>query len=77
VFSPDDRDRYKGLMGGLYDSDWFLVAADFEAYARPSVTSMRWLDEAAWRKRPFTTLPMSAGSLRTARSANMRAISGA
>ncbi|MDN5929439.1 MAG: glycogen/starch/alpha-glucan family phosphorylase, partial [Hyphomicrobiales bacterium] len=33
VFSPDDRDRYAGLVGGLYDHDWFMVAADFEAYA--------------------------------------------
>ena len=32
VFSPDDPDRYKGLMGGLYEHDWFMVAADFDAY---------------------------------------------
>ena len=32
VFSPDDPDRYKELMGGLYDHDWFMVAADFDAY---------------------------------------------
>jgi len=33
VFSPDDPSRYRGLMDGLYDSDWFMVAADFDAYA--------------------------------------------
>ena len=33
VFSPDDPDRYRGLIGGLYDHDWFMVAADFDAYA--------------------------------------------
>ena len=33
VFSPDDPSRYRGLMDGLYNSDWFLVAADFDAYA--------------------------------------------
>ena len=33
VFSPDDPNRYKGLMAGLYDHDWFMVAADFDAYA--------------------------------------------
>ena len=33
VFSPDDPDRYKALVGGLYDHDWFMVAADFDAYA--------------------------------------------
>ena len=33
VFSPDDRDRYKELVAGLYESDWFMVAADFDAYS--------------------------------------------
>ncbi len=49
VFSPDDPDRYKGLMGGLYDHDWFMVAADFDAYtaAQRSVDA-RWSDPAAW-----------------------------
>ena len=32
VFSPDDHNRYKDLVGGLYDHDWFMVARDFEAY---------------------------------------------
>ena len=34
VFSPDEPDRYKGLVNGLYEHDWFMVAADFEDYAR-------------------------------------------
>jgi len=33
VFSPDDRNRYRDLIGGLYDHDWFMVARDFDAYA--------------------------------------------
>jgi starch phosphorylase len=51
VFSPDDRDRYKGLMGGLYDSDWFMLAADFDAYtgAQREVDA-RWNDVKGWRK---------------------------
>ncbi|MBU6267215.1 MAG: glycogen/starch/alpha-glucan phosphorylase [Sphingomonadales bacterium] len=50
VFSPDDPDRYKGLMGGLYDSDWFMVAADFESYAAAQrAVDARWLDQAQWR----------------------------
>jgi glycogen phosphorylase len=32
VFSPDDKTRYRGLMDGLYDHDWFMVARDFDAY---------------------------------------------
>jgi len=33
VFSPDDPNRYRDLVGGLYDHDWFMVARDFDAYA--------------------------------------------
>ena len=51
VFSHDDPDRYKALMGGLYDSDWFLVAADFESYAAAQRdVDARWLDQKGWRK---------------------------
>ncbi len=34
VFSPDDRSRYHGLVSGLYEHDWFMVAADFAAYSQ-------------------------------------------
>jgi starch phosphorylase len=33
VFSPDDRNRYRDLIGGLYEHDWFFVARDFDSYA--------------------------------------------
>ncbi len=33
VFSPDDPDRYKGLVDGIYEHDWFMVAADFDSYS--------------------------------------------
>ena len=33
VFSPDDPGRYRELIGGLYEHDWFMVATDFDAYA--------------------------------------------
>jgi hypothetical protein len=50
VFSPDDPHRYTGLMGGLYDSDWFMVAADFDAYhAAQRGVDARWEDQAGWR----------------------------
>lgn len=49
VFSPDDRDRYTGLVDGLYHHDWFMVAADFDAYARAQrEVDAIWTDEAAW-----------------------------
>ena len=50
VFSPDDPDRYKGLVGGLYDSDWFMVAADFDAYAEAQrQVDRRWSDRDGWQ----------------------------
>ena len=33
VFSPDDPDRFKPLVDGLLAHDYFLVTADFDAYA--------------------------------------------
>ena len=52
VFSPDDPDRYKGLVQGLYDHDWFMVAADFDAYsaAQRQVDAL-WLDQQLWAKK--------------------------
>ena len=32
VYSPDDRDRYKGLVDTLRHRDYFMVCADFESY---------------------------------------------
>jgi starch phosphorylase len=50
VFSPDDPHRYASLMGGLYDSDWFMVAADFESYhTAQRAIDARWEDQTAWR----------------------------
>jgi starch phosphorylase len=50
VFSPDDPGRYKDLMGGLYDHDWFLVAADFDGYATcQRRVDDRWRDQPAWQ----------------------------
>ncbi|KJS14992.1 MAG: maltodextrin phosphorylase [Hoeflea sp. BRH_c9] len=49
VFSPDDPDRFTELTDGLYEHDWFMVTADFDAYAEAQrrVDSL-WLDEEAW-----------------------------
>ncbi|RWK86806.1 MAG: glycogen/starch/alpha-glucan phosphorylase [Mesorhizobium sp.] len=47
VFSPDDPNRYRDLMNGLYQSDWFMVAADFDSYA----ACQREVDE-VWRNSP-------------------------
>jgi starch phosphorylase len=49
VFSPDDPNRYRELVGGLYDHDWFMVARDFDAYAAAQrrVDGI-WSDQRRW-----------------------------
>jgi starch phosphorylase len=49
VFSPDDRNRFTGLIDGIYNHDWFMVAADFDAYskAQRDVDAI-WSDKTAW-----------------------------
>ncbi|GGD06863.1 alpha-1,4 glucan phosphorylase [Aureimonas glaciei] len=32
VFSPDGQERYASLVSNLYNNDWWMIAADFEAY---------------------------------------------
>ncbi len=50
VFSPDDPNRYRELMNGLYEHDWFMVAADFESYTQAQrAVDARWADEKRWR----------------------------
>ncbi len=52
VFSPDDPARYSDLIGGLYEHDWFMVAADFDAYAAAQREVDRlWTDRALWREK--------------------------
>ena len=57
VFSPDDPTRYASLMGGLYDHDWFMVAADFDAYhaAQRKVDRM-WENQAGWREKAIRNI---------------------
>ena len=45
VFSPDDADRYRPIIDSLYNGDWFMVAADFDAYA----AAQREVDD-IWRR---------------------------
>jgi glycogen phosphorylase len=57
VFSPDDPHRYEGLMGGIYDSDWFMVAADFDAYhAAQRHVDRLWQDQTGWRAKAIRNI---------------------
>jgi glycogen phosphorylase len=50
VFSHDDPDRYDELIGGIYDHDWFMVAADFDSYAAAQRDVDRlWAQPDVWR----------------------------
>jgi glycogen phosphorylase len=50
VFSPDDPHRYAGLMDGIYNSDWFMLCADFDSFAEAQrAVDKRWEDQKAWR----------------------------
>ncbi len=50
-FSPDDPGRYSDLVNNLRGHDWFMVAADFAAYADcQRAVDRAWQDEAAWQR---------------------------
>nr|WP_112828735.1 glycogen/starch/alpha-glucan phosphorylase [Rhizobium cremeum] len=49
VFSPDDRGRFAGLINGIYQHDWFMVAEDFDAYAKAQrEVDGIWTDPQSW-----------------------------
>jgi starch phosphorylase len=49
MFSPDDRNRYRKLVDGLRQHDYFMVAADFDAYqVKQREVSALWQDKNAW-----------------------------
>jgi starch phosphorylase len=49
VFSPDDPNRYRDLIGALYDHDWFMVARDFDAYAAAQRQADDiWINQRKW-----------------------------
>jgi len=52
VFSPDDRERFAGLVDGLYNHDWFMVAADFDAYAKAQrEVDAVWTEQPTWQSK--------------------------
>jgi starch phosphorylase len=52
VFSPDDHGRYRPIVDSLCNGDWFMVAADFDAYAKAQrkVDGM-WRQSEDWTKK--------------------------
>ncbi len=57
VFSPDDPSRYTDLINGIYDHDWFMLAADFDSYAAAQRDAdTRWRDPAIWREQAIRNI---------------------
>ena len=51
VFSPDDPQRYTGMVDNLRQNDWFMVAADFTAYCEAQRrVDAAWQDRDAWNR---------------------------
>jgi starch phosphorylase len=51
VFSPDDPERFRPLVGNLCGNDWFMVAADFGAYWEVQRRIGRaWCDRETWNR---------------------------
>ena len=49
AFSPDDRDRFRGLVESLRYADPYMIAADFAAYrAAQAEVDRLWRQPAAW-----------------------------
>jgi starch phosphorylase len=49
VFSPDECNRYAGLVDALTHHDHFMVSADFNAYYTAQRTiDARWVDQKSW-----------------------------
>jgi glycogen phosphorylase len=51
-FSPDDPSRFHPLLDRIYNTDWFLVAADFQAYfQRQRDVDLDFRDATGWTSR--------------------------
>jgi starch phosphorylase len=49
LFSPDDPERYKPLLDGIYHGDYFMLAADFGDYlARQRDVGAAFRDKPRW-----------------------------
>lgn len=51
TFSPDEPNRYDGILDLMWNSDWFLVASDFESYdAAQQRVDAAYRDPEAWQR---------------------------
>ncbi|MGP9725183.1 glycogen/starch/alpha-glucan phosphorylase [Corynebacterium sp. AOP40-9SA-29] len=51
TFSPDEKYRYGALVDNMWNSDWFLVASDFDAYdAAQAEVEKAYADPQRWQR---------------------------
>ncbi|RZL51927.1 MAG: glycogen phosphorylase, partial [Variovorax sp.] len=49
VFSPEGQESYASLVSNIYNNDWWMIAADFEAYWNTQrQLDTTWQDGASW-----------------------------
>ncbi len=61
-FSPDDKDRYNGLVDATWNHDPFLVAADFDSYlACQADVDEAYKDKAHWNKLVLNNIAGAGG----------------
>lgn len=52
AFSPDEPGRYGGILDLVWNSDWFLVASDFDAYdSAQQVVDLTYRDPRQWQRK--------------------------
>ncbi len=57
AFSPDEPHRYGGLVDMLWNSDWFLVASDFDAYdAAQDEVDRVYRDPESWQRKAIVNV---------------------
>ena len=78
TFSPDDRNRYRGLVDNLMTNDWFMVTADFASYCAAQRKRRRHVAEPVGPGGPRRsgTWPACRGSRPIAPSGNTPGTSG-
>ena len=57
TFSPDEPNRYGGLVDQMWNSDWFLVASDFDAYDEAqNRVDAAYLNTAEWQRKSILNI---------------------
>ncbi|MBO0663621.1 glycogen/starch/alpha-glucan phosphorylase [Jiella sp. MQZ9-1] len=52
VFAPDNPARYHNLVSNLYNNDWWMICADFDAYWKTQrQLDVLFLDQTAWHSK--------------------------